>query len=496
MSTIQLPLLTLRHYQKPLWNYMLQEKAGLRAVTPWPRRNGKDLTAINVLAAKALQRKGLYLYVAPFANQVRSIIWDGSDGTGTRFIDYIPPEVITRKLDQQMKIWLTNGSIIHLVGSDNPDAIVGTNPLGIVFTEFSLHKQGIWQYMRPVLAENGGWALFNGTPRGMNHFYTMAEMAKKNTDWFYQHLTADDTGYPPIEDINKERRDGMPESLVQQEFYTSWSASSEETLIPLDVLQNCLKTKLTINDFQHAPRIIGVDPAYAELGDRAVIARRQGRMYHEPEVFQGIDPMALATRVAELIRTWHANYVFVDAGRGEAVWSRLNQLGFEDRVIPVHFGGKTYDELYHRKKDEIWGRMKAHICNQALPPQLPDNEDMMRDLSAPTFEINERGQMVIESKKSLKKRGYDSTDIGDGFALTHSEDLDETTLVVTPEMQRHGITEQVLAQVVRQQSGTRPEDYNPLDYMDQYSGYPQIDNAGNGFAIDQDVTDAGRFYGN
>lgn len=466
---LKLPILDLRSYQKPIWNYMMQNKSSLRGVTVWPRRNGKDLTAINILASKALQRKGLYYYIAPFANQVRSIIWDGSDGTGERFIDYIPREVVTRKLDQQMKIWLSNGSLIHLVGSDNPDAVVGTNPLGIVFTEFSLHKPGIWGYMRPVLAENGGWALFNGTPRGMNHFHDMAQIAKANPKWHYERLTCEDTGYPTLEDIDEERLGGMPESLIEQEFYVSWSASSEETLIPLDKIETCVNTTLKPESYNFAPRIIGVDPAYAEKGDRAVIIRRQGRKVWEPEVFQGIDPMALATRVASHLRDWKAHYCFIDAGRGEAIWSRLFQLGYQDRVIPIHFDGKTYDDLYHRKKDEMWGRAKTHICNPELPVDLPDMEELKRDLSAPTFEINDRGKMQLEGKKSLKTRGYRSTDLGDALVLTYAEDLDEQQSVPN-ELQAMGVTEEVIQSVMRQGEN---QEYDVLSYMDSYSNNEQ-----------------------
>jgi len=366
-----------------------------------------------------------------------------------------------------MKLWLSNGSLIHLVGSDNPDAVVGTNPLGIVFTEFSLHKPGIWGYMRPVLAENGGWALFNGTPRGMNHLYEMARMAKGNPDWFYEHLTAEDTGYPAKEEIEAERIAGMPESLIEQEFYTSWSASTEETLIPLDKLQVCIDTVLEPPQYSFAPRIIGVDPAYAEKGDRAAIIRRQGRKVWEPEMFQGIDPMALATRVASHLTDWKAHYCFVDAGRGEAVWSRLFQLGFEDRVIPVQFDGTVYSDLYHRKKDEMWGRMKTHLCNPELPVDLPQHEELIKDLSAPTFEINDRGKMQIESKKSLSKRGYRSTDPGDALALTYAEDLDETQLL-TPELEAAGVTEDILKKLMHQGNGTK--DYDPLTYMENQYG--------------------------
>jgi len=465
MAVLTLPLLDMRWYQKPVWNHMMQDKPGLRALLVWPRRNGKDLTSINILAAKAVQRKGLYHYIAPFANQVRSIIWEGADGTGKKFIDYIPPELIERKLDQQMKIWLKNGSLIHLLGSDNPDAVVGTNPLGQVYTEFSLHKPGIWQYMRPVLVENGGWALFNGTPRALNHMAQMAEMAESHPDWFYQKLTADDTGFPPLEDIESERRAGMPESLIQQEYYTSFTASSEDALIPLESIQACMATRLLDSDYNFAPRIIGVDPAFAEKGDRAVIARRQGRKVWPLEYFQGLDPMALASRVAAHMRDWKAHWCFVDAGRGEAVWSRLNQLGYQDRVIPVNFGGVTYNDLYFRKKDEIWGRMKTAICHPDLSMELPDDPALAKDLSAPTFIINDRGKLQIEGKKSLKSRGFASTDAGDALALTWAEELDES-VGITPEMESLGITEDIYMKLIGMRSES-PQ-YDPLNYLNDY----------------------------
>lgn len=444
---------------------MLQDKPHLRGMTIWPRRNGKDLTAINIVAAKALQRVGLYQYIAPFAKQVRLILWEGADGSGKKFIDYIPPQLIKRKLDQEMKIWLKNGSMIQLCGSDNPDSIVGANPIGQVYTEYSLHKPGIWGYMRPILRENGGWALFNGTPRGMNHLYTLAEMAKANEDWFFQHLTCLDTGYPTQEDIEAERKAGMLESLIQQEYYCDFSASSEETLIPLEFVERAMQLELQTSQYDFAPRIVGVDPAYAEKGDRAVVARRQGRKVWPFEVYQGIDPMALATRVAFHMTNWHADFCFVDAGRGEAIWSRLNQLGFEDRVIPVHFDGKTTEELYHRKKDEMWGRMKAAICHPSNPTALPKDMEMARDLSAPMFVINERGKMEIESKKSLQKRGFRSTDVGDALALTYAEDLDEIR-IVTPEMKRLGITEEMLPlfETLQNQASA----YDPLSYMSKF----------------------------
>ena len=81
-----------RSYQLPLLKYMCQNKRGLRAVVAWHRRAGKDLTSINIISIKAIQRQGLYLYIGPLQNQIRRIIWQGQDKKGNKFIDYIRSE--------------------------------------------------------------------------------------------------------------------------------------------------------------------------------------------------------------------------------------------------------------------------------------------------------------------------------------------------------------------------------------------------------------------
>ena len=181
-------------------------KRGMMVV---PRRNGKDLLCWNGLISKAMERRGLYYYMAPFYNQVRQIIWEGFDRDGRRFIDYIPSELIAGLTKLDMRIDLANGSQIKLQGSDNIDRIVGTNPFGIVMTEFSLHKPQAWEYLRPILSENGGWAMFNGTPRGMNHMFDLYSQAVKAPNWFTQYLTRDDTGIPSLDAIEADRLSGM-----------------------------------------------------------------------------------------------------------------------------------------------------------------------------------------------------------------------------------------------------------------------------------------------
>ena len=216
-----------RPYQLPCVKYMCQDKPNLRAVVAWHRRAGKDLTSINIIAMKALQRKGLYLYIGPFNNQIRRIIWQGQDGDGRKFIDFIPREAVVRKSEQEMSLTLSNGSTVQLLGADNPDKLVGINPVGIVFSEYSLSDPTAWVLTNPILAENGGWALFNGTPRGQNHFYHMLNRAKSNKDWYSSHLSVLETKAIRPKELAKARDEMNNEARFQSEFMCSFDTPVE-----------------------------------------------------------------------------------------------------------------------------------------------------------------------------------------------------------------------------------------------------------------------------
>lgn len=63
----------------------------------------------------------------------------------------------------------------------------------MVFSEYAFQNPTAWEVMRPILAENGGWAIFNSTPNGKNHFYELYNMGCANENWYTQKLGVDDT---------------------------------------------------------------------------------------------------------------------------------------------------------------------------------------------------------------------------------------------------------------------------------------------------------------
>lgn len=198
-----------------------------RAVLVWHRRAGKEVTCFNWLIKQALwHRVGTYVYFFPTSTLGRRILWDGANKRGERFMNYLPSQVVASKNSVEMKVTLVNGSIIQIIGSDQI-LNVGINPVGCVFSEFSLQDPACWNYVRPILRENGGWAVMNFTPRGKNHAYELFLMAKDNPDWFCQKLAITDTDVLSEADMQKERDEGMSEDLIQQEYYCSFDQGVE-----------------------------------------------------------------------------------------------------------------------------------------------------------------------------------------------------------------------------------------------------------------------------
>lgn len=469
--------LEIRSYQKRIWDYMMQNRPGLRAVTVWARRNGKDLIALNILIAKAIQKVGLYLYLGPLHTQTRQIVWLGSTNEGRKFLSYIPRALVKPNgvRNSQMEIDLINGSMIKVVGSDQYDSLMGLNAIGAVFTEYSLQRPEAWQYIRPMMAANGGWALFNGTPRGQNHFYKLAQIAESNPQWFYELLTCEDTGIPSQAAIDEERRAGMSEALIEQEFYCSWTASSESTFIPLDIVVPTVKQSALLDPrlYAHEPRVFGIDVAYAAKGDKAVIAYRQGRKLHFVRWYRGKDNMAFADEIVKFIKLIRPHAVFIDAGRGEGVISRLGQLGYDHLVRGVHFGGKVYEEGIANIKAKLWLGMEEWFLSPNKPDLTgldespwanePVEDQLVNEISMPKKIVDEKKRVTVESKKSLKARGEDSPDLAEAVALTFAEDV-EGDEVIASELQDYGVSTELLARLYQKQNEAN---YNPLDYMNK-----------------------------
>lgn len=219
-----------RGYQQIIFDKI--DEGYKRIIQLWHRRSGKEKVDINVMAREVYQTVGAYYYIFPTYNQGKKILWNGADKDGMRFLDHFPEETRTRTVGNEMFIEFKNGSTFQIIGSDNIDSIVGTNPRGVIFSEYSLQDPKAWDYIRPILAENGGWAIFNFTPRGENHAKELLDYALTDPKhWFVSSLTVDETGAISQEVLEQEKTEIIAkngdDAIFQQEYYNSFSAAMQ-----------------------------------------------------------------------------------------------------------------------------------------------------------------------------------------------------------------------------------------------------------------------------
>lgn len=376
------------------------------------RRAGKTELALMQLIDKAMRFQldlGLFFYVAPYLKQAKAIAW-------ARLKARVEPLRIVGAVDiNESELWVEfkhNGTKIRIFGADNPDAMRGVRLDGCVIDEVAQVKPETWNdIIQPALSDRKGWALFIGTPSGVNLFSELFFAAETKPDWSAARYTVYDTDAIDADEVERLRRD-MNETSFAREYLCDFAAAGDDQLISLADVEDAAQRQIPWAEQELAAKILGVDPA--RFGDdRSVILKRTGQQAHDPVVYQGIDNMQLAARVASVIEDWKPDAVFIDAGNGSGVIDRLRQLGHD--VIEVNFGGKPIDAHFVNKRAEMWWLMREWIRSGGAIPNRPD---IKQDLAAPIYWYDASQRIQLEPKDDLKKRGLRSPDIADALALT------------------------------------------------------------------------------
>lgn len=411
-------------------------------VLVWHRRAGKTVFSIMELILAALsctKERGRFGYVAPFLKQAKEVAWD--------YIADITKAIPGTSFNlSELSVTMPNAAKIRLYGADNPDSLRGTYFDGVVIDEVADLRPQVWgEILRPSLSDRQGWAIFIGTPKGINLFSELYHAAQKGEDgWVADLRRATETGVIAAEEIESAKR-SMGPAQYAQEFDCDFAAAVENVLIPLDAVLGAQGRVIQEQEYRYAPKVLGVDVArYGD--DRSVLFPRQGLVAFKPRTFRGVDLMTLAAQVAEYCERWKPDAVFVDQGGvGGGCIDRLRQLGFAP--VAVDFGGKATDPRFENKRAEMWWQMADWVKQGGC---LPEGQELVTDLTAPTYTYaNARGRLALESKDDLKRRGLSSPDLADALALTFA-----APVAMRTEIERIGANAGGKAQ---------SQDYNPFE---------------------------------
>jgi phage terminase large subunit len=197
--------------------------------------------------------------------------------------------------------------------------------------------------------------------------------------------------------------------------------ADDDTIIPFHLVESAMHRDIeTTPDLKP---IWAIDPARFGT-DRTAFCKRVGNVVTEIKSWQGVDLMGTVGRVmAEyeaLPLSQRPSEILVDSiGVGGGVVDRLRELGAPVRgvnVSEVPSMGQTYNNL----RTELWFKTKAWLEDRSC--KIPNNDDLLADLTGIRYAFTSSGKMQAESKDAMKKRGLKSPDLADAVCLTMASD--------------------------------------------------------------------------
>lgn len=197
-------------------------------VVPAGRRSGKTERAKRYVAKQAMRNEGeLYFCAAPTREQVKKIFWDDMKALT---LSATHPK---RPSESDLKIFMPNGTEIHMIGMDKPERFEGIPWTGGVIDEIADVKESAWQSnilpalntVSPLRPDYRAWCWLIGVPDGLNHYYDMYQYALtgNDADWKAYHWKSADI-LP--DDVIAAAKRVMSAKQFKQEFEASFETAT------------------------------------------------------------------------------------------------------------------------------------------------------------------------------------------------------------------------------------------------------------------------------
>jgi hypothetical protein len=318
----------------------------------------------------------------------------------------------------------------------NTEAFAGLHNQGrrilLIMDEASAIPDLIWEVAEGALTDENTeiiWCAFGNPTRNKGRFRECHSGGRFSHRWKSVQVDSRTVRFTNKSQIADWINDyGDDSDFVRIRIKGEFPRTDSESFISWSLAQEAVNRE--VEPQGHCPLILGVD--VGRFGDDpSVIYPRRGRDGRtiKPEVFYGLDIMQTAAKVADLYNRLRADITMVDGGGiGAGVVDRLRQLRIP--VVEVQFGAKAdgINEINHaikyaNKRAEIWGAIRdwlptGTIPDLTIPSPSGTLSSMVDELTGPTYGLNPREEILLESKKDMRSRGVPSPNVVDALACT------------------------------------------------------------------------------
>lgn len=293
-----------------------------------------------------------------------------------------------------------------------------------------------------------------GTLSGVNNKLLMCGNPTRTAGTFYDSHTRDRALYKhhtvssmDSDRTNKEnielliKKYGWDSNVVLVRVRGEFPIAEDDVCIPLPLVEKSIQTEYVQKSL---PDIISIGCDVARFGDdKTVIGYRVDEKIEFFKKRNGQDTMKTADDIVMLgtllvkryrLKKGISDPITIkidDGGVGGGVVDRLRQLKRNNpeqfwwmEIYPVKFGQKIKHKYYDDSTTYMLYNVKALLQphddqGQQKPVEiiLPDDDDLVAQLSERKYKITENGKIRTESKKVMKERGLPSPDEADCVLL-------------------------------------------------------------------------------
>jgi len=443
----------------------IEKNGRVRAIILKGRQQGMSTYVEGRFLWKTTHNKGVRAFILTHEGESTNALFEMTERYYSNLPEFVKPSVGAANAKELHFDLLDSGYKIGTAGNKavgRGQTIQYFHGSEVAFWQnASEHTKGV---MQAIPDADGTEVIFESTANGVgNFFHEQWKLAEKGLSefepifvpWFWQDEYTKKTpeGFTPTDDelklidqyglthaqlmwrrskIAELTTDGMDgEKAFKQEYPNNaaeaFQVSGGDGLITPDM---CSKARInTANG--NGPLIVGVDPSRG--GDRFATIKRQGRKLYDHKAYSGEECNALGKNVAickSLLDTVcpiagkKPDMMFIDFGSGADIVDRLIELGYEGRIRSINFGSTALDPVkYRNKRNEIWGEMSEWLCDESMPPDIPDSDEIQADLCASPYDRDSNDRRVLWSKDKIKSKYGFSPDYGDAAALTFAEPI-------------------------------------------------------------------------
>lgn len=224
------------------------------------------------------------------------------------------------------------------------------------------------------------------------------------------------------------RQYGMDSDVVRVRVLGEFPKSEPDGLIPLEKIEAAMMREIEI-DYDITTLHIGAD--IARFGDdETTIVPRIGNktlgLFHYTKQDTTVTAGKILSITLGLMKEYNKPFASVridDDGVGGGVTDILRERVFERNlnieVIGCHNGGRANNpEHYANWITEQWCNLKQLLDGDI---EIPNDDELSAQLSTRKYSINSKGQIILEDKKTYKKRTHRSPDRADGLILAYAD---------------------------------------------------------------------------